>query len=296
MSDKSKARIIKSDVQYIYIPADSLEKFLRPSSPTIQHLARNDIFMAGLSWLTKGYRVERYHMSFHLLLYTLGGQATLNINASKCLTLHAGDLFVAPCNSSYTYWTERDWYIAWLHLSECARWDRLFGKRAYVREALWDHEIEQAMSGYIREAERKRIDTGNVLNYYVELMANFVSREMGDDDPAIMESRCVLNRIRDEIEKDLKHPWRAEEIGKIEYMSRKNLSKITVALTGLSPMQMVKAMRIERACELLVSTTLKLTAIAYEVGYMDQFSFSKAFKKYISLSPKQYRDEMRRKC
>lgn len=58
---------------------------------------------------------------------------------------------------------------------------------------------------------------------------------------------------------------------------------------GLSPMQYIQRLKMNQARRLLNETTLSLTEIAHTVGYPDLFSFSKAFKRMVGLSPKRYR-------
>lgn len=47
--------------------------------------------------------------------------------------------------------------------------------------------------------------------------------------------------------------------------------------------------RIEKAKELLLNTKLSLKEISYEIGYKDPNYFSRVFKKWTNVSPKQYR-------
>jgi len=54
-------------------------------------------------------------------------------------------------------------------------------------------------------------------------------------------------------------------------------------------MQHLTAMRIQRAQSLLEKTTDKLEAIAPEVGYDSALVFSRAFKRWVGLSPSEYR-------
>lgn len=57
---------------------------------------------------------------------------------------------------------------------------------------------------------------------------------------------------------------------------------------GLSPMQYLIKLRMEKSGKLLKDSELNVTEIALSVGYPDLFSFSRAFSKYYGISPKQY--------
>ena len=60
-------------------------------------------------------------------------------------------------------------------------------------------------------------------------------------------------------------------------------------LTGKSPLQYQAGLRIGKAKELLVNTSLSVGEVAAMLSYSDIFNFSKAFRKYTGTSPLQYR-------
>ena len=60
-----------------------------------------------------------------------------------------------------------------------------------------------------------------------------------------------------------------------------------------SPIQYLKSLRVEKAKELLISTSKTLGEITIEVGYFDENSFRKLFKKETSLNPVEYRNRFK---
>lgn len=59
--------------------------------------------------------------------------------------------------------------------------------------------------------------------------------------------------------------------------------------TGLSPTRWQRALRVERAKELLFSSRLSLAQIAYECGFADQSHFTRAFAAATGASPGAWR-------
>lgn len=59
--------------------------------------------------------------------------------------------------------------------------------------------------------------------------------------------------------------------------------------TNTSPILFLIRLKMQRACELLTSTDLPVSAVAAEVGHSDQFYFCRLFKKTIGLTPTGYR-------
>lgn len=58
---------------------------------------------------------------------------------------------------------------------------------------------------------------------------------------------------------------------------------------GESPLADMHRLRINRACELLASTSLSVEAIALQLGYCDASYFYRMFKQRTGLSPSQFR-------
>ena len=59
---------------------------------------------------------------------------------------------------------------------------------------------------------------------------------------------------------------------------------------GMTFIEYLIKKRMDRACELLMTTDLKSSEIAYRSGYNDPHYFSATFKKYMGMSPKEYRN------
>jgi len=59
--------------------------------------------------------------------------------------------------------------------------------------------------------------------------------------------------------------------------------------TTLKPIQYIQRIRVQKACELLESTTNSFEQIAFTVGYDDVNSFRKVFMKIIGLSPSAFK-------
>ncbi|CAG7614005.1 AraC family transcriptional regulator [Paenibacillus allorhizosphaerae] len=60
-------------------------------------------------------------------------------------------------------------------------------------------------------------------------------------------------------------------------------------LLGMSPRQYLIKLRMERASEMLMNTTLSITEISLSTGYPDLYSFSRAFYNFFGVSPTDYR-------
>jgi len=91
------------------------------------------------------------------------------------------------------------------------------------------------------------------------------------------------------IEKNLSDPqlsveFIAQEIG----VSRVQLYRKFKALTGQSPIDMIKDIKIKKAASLLKTGEWKIADAAFESGFSDPLYFSKCFQKEFEMTPSQY--------
>lgn len=73
------------------------------------------------------------------------------------------------------------------------------------------------------------------------------------------------------------------------YVSQWHLSKLINRQTGQSFLELLSIMRIDRAKVLLADPSLRVHAIAEQVGYNDVAHFSKSFKRITGKNPGEYR-------
>ena len=75
-------------------------------------------------------------------------------------------------------------------------------------------------------------------------------------------------------------------------MSRVQLYKRMVSLTGTTPSEYLRAKRIKRAEELIHSDELNISEIAYTIGFNNPRYFSKYFQEAYGLTPSQYKKKL----
>lgn len=73
--------------------------------------------------------------------------------------------------------------------------------------------------------------------------------------------------------------------------SRTHFMSIFKQHTGSSCLEFILQVRLNKACELLVQTSLTIQDITSQVGFSNQSNFNRQFKKYYKLTPRQYRQE-----
>ena len=75
-------------------------------------------------------------------------------------------------------------------------------------------------------------------------------------------------------------------------MSHGALYNKVFKLSGKTPVEFIKTVRLKRAVQLLLTKQFTITEIAYQVGYNDAKYFSKVFKAEFLVTPSQYMDSI----
>jgi len=81
-----------------------------------------------------------------------------------------------------------------------------------------------------------------------------------------------------------------DELAKKLATSRSQLHRKIKALTGKSTTNYINYIRVEKAKNVLITTTLQINEVAYEVGFDSPTYFSKTFKKLENVSPTIFRE------
>ena len=87
----------------------------------------------------------------------------------------------------------------------------------------------------------------------------------------------------------LDKPLRVASLGALANLSASHFTALFKEQTGLSPLEYLTRLRMHRACQLLDNTALSVKEVAMQLGYHDQFHFSRMFKAAHTVAPTQYR-------
>jgi transcriptional regulator GlxA family with amidase domain len=147
----------------------------------------------------------------------------------------------------------------------------------FIEEA-WSEDIANQVSRHFTH-EVKRSYTSTILRN---------SPQHYHDDESIIE-------IQDWIHNQYHTPITLEAISERFTISVRTLNRRFKQATGKSPMQYLQQVRIDNAKELLRSTNLGISEIAFSCGFGDCSYFSALFRKSISITPSAYRNLVRKK-
>lgn len=119
----------------------------------------------------------------------------------------------------------------------------------------------------------------------------------------MLEQKCQeeyirrIHKVQDYIQHNLGRSLSIEELASTAGFSKYHFSRIFQGMLHEPLAHYVNRIRMENALFLLAHRADKnMTDIAYELGYTDSAVFSRAFKNYYGVSPREYRKEYSKNC
>ena len=102
-----------------------------------------------------------------------------------------------------------------------------------------------------------------------------------------------IKSVLEYIEAHYKNSLTLEQLSQVAGMNAKYFCRVFRAITHQSPMDYVNFYRTEQAAYLLDSTDMPITNVGLDCGFEESSYFTKVFKKYKRLTPRQYRKNIR---
>ena len=94
-----------------------------------------------------------------------------------------------------------------------------------------------------------------------------------------------LQKICNIVEERLQDEMSIDDLAKIVYYSRVQVFRKIKSLTGQSPSRFIRAIRLHKALDLLLTTDHKISGIAAAVGFSDSKYFFRVFRMEFGEAP-----------
>jgi AraC-like DNA-binding protein len=109
------------------------------------------------------------------------------------------------------------------------------------------------------------------------------------DSEELLGKRSLIRDCIRYIEEHYPEEIRLDNLADRAYLSPEYFSKVFKRLTSQTPIEFINNVRLEKAKQLLASSSLPVTDIAYRTGFHDSNYFSRQFKKTTGFTPGDYR-------
>lgn len=99
----------------------------------------------------------------------------------------------------------------------------------------------------------------------------------------------AVERVIMSMREQLDHPFSLQEMAEIAVMSPFHFDRVFRDVAGVPPRLFLGALRLERAKQLLLTTSLNVVDVCFDVGYESLGTFTTRFTEFVGLSPTKFR-------
>jgi len=275
----------------VVVPRPVLEKVLK--DPLLRNLAPTD---AGYYPKAKGHTVAREHGAPEtIFIYCAEGSGWCEIGGHRHVVA-SNQLLAVPAFTPHVYGADRKspWTIHWFHAVGTNV--PLYLERLRVTK----ERPVVSLSGDVYlfslfEEVVEALEHGFTLKHLI-YAAHSLTHLMGSLLLHSEEHRYGAASLRDQIARSvefmkghLSEPLTVATLAALVNLSRSHYTTLFRRVTGYAPRSYLNHLRMQQAVQLLNGTDLPIKQISDQLGFSEQFYFSRAFSKMHNHSPSEHR-------
>lgn len=236
-----------------------------------------------------------------VLHFIVDGKGKFTIDG-QTIELGVGDMFILPKGKVTFYQADKKhpWTYLWVGFSG-SKAESILSKTQlleyyFCHSTLNSKILDQLVK--LTQFRDQKLDDITELQLIAELykllaflIEEFPSKAMSDSSILIQN---YIKQAKKIIHTQYGTSLKVGEIADKLNLNRSYLYKIFKEETGYAIKDYIVQVRMEKSADLLTNTTFHISEVANAVGFTDALAFSKAFKKYFSQSPSNYRKALRK--
>lgn len=229
-----------------------------------------------------------------ILQYTVSGEGMLEID-DKVTRIRAGSFFLIERPGEYRYWLPEDsnhWEIKFMDFSAAALpiWESIteaFGRVFSVNNSnevmtLWDEFYQKCRNNQITN-----IFDNSCYAYQFLLTLHRYLTTYGTKSPQYEAVQKSLQFMDEHFADNLT----LSEIAEASGLSTIYLNRVFKTMIGDTPVRHLVKTRVRYGMQLLHNTDLSIDTIAEQCGFQNANYFAKVFRKYLNVSPTDFRKQ-----
>lgn len=226
-----------------------------------------------------GYKTDYVFRPFWLIHYVISGSGTLELKGQH-YSVEAGSMFIVPPYeySSYQADTTHPWRYIWIGFE-----DNLNQLPGTFNTPVFHLPGAGAIFTEMRTCKQLENGRGAFLIGQLWKLVSLALESRRDAGKTDYVQKAILI-----METEYMNPLSIEEIAGRLNLVRSYFSTLFQRQIGVTPVQYLINLRLERAAALMVQHHILPSAAAAAVGYTDMSHFSKSFKQKYGKSPRNY--------
>ena len=243
------------------------------------------------------YRERPHGADQHILIYCYEGSGRVIIRKSD-YTIQPGDFFIVPMKMAHTYAADEKnpWTIYWIHFkgSISASIISLIQKQNDSYKGFIQYnQISINLFNEMYSQMERGYSSDNLIHSNMCLwhfLTSFIYNNKYNPEGKLNfkdETDKAIDFLRKKIDQSLT----LEEIAAAVNLSPSHFSYLFKKKTGFPPIEYFNHLKVQKACQYLLFTNLRIKEIALEIGISDSYYFSRMFTKVMGVPPTTYKEK-----
>ena len=212
-----------------------------------------------------------------------------NISKGQCFLINPGKV------SFYKADDLEPWTYYWVAFSGINAESYLlrsgFSESNPIISTFRNEEIINCFESMFKNSLNKKAGDILMLSNLYSFLSILTEDNLNDVNISNKSANIYIQKALELIEMNFSSNLSISEIADNIGINRKYFSKLFKEAMGVTPVEYLINFRLNKACSLMKSQNLSIAEIACSVGYSDQFLFARTFKKFIGVSPTEFRKQ-----
>ena len=241
------------------------------------------------------YRERQEGADEAILIYCMDGRGVIELERHN-IVLERGMAFVIPPSVAHKYYADKanPWSILWLHFKGGSLDQFPLAETEISPISLASPEENEMIQRYFMrlfEIARNGYTLGNMV-CLSQLLSTMLSEiYFFERETELKKVDRHLTKAVNYMYENLSKELTLEDVAVYIGVSKSYINLIFKEHTKRAPLEFFTHLKIQQACKYLRLTNMYIYEISANLGYEDQYYFSRIFKKVMGLSPKEYRKQ-----
>lgn len=259
----------------------------------------SNLFVTDIGYYPKAkfhFRERPHGADQHILIYCHEGKGRVLIKKTE-YAIEAGDFFVIPAKTSHLYEAGEDnpWTIYWVHFKGSTATqlvsliEKQTGLKSFIQHSKKSIELFNEIYGQLeRGYSNDNLAYANMCMWH--FLTTFLYNEKCDPLSG-QKNKDICDIVIDFLSNNINKVLTLGEIAGVVNLSPSHFSFLFKKKTGFSPIEYFNHLKVQKACQYLLFTNLRIKEISQELGIEDQYYFSRLFTKIMGIAPNDYREK-----
>lgn len=246
------------------------------------------------------YRERSVPISEYVFIYCIDGKGWFETDGTRH-QVYADSYFILPAGKPHSYGADANnpWTIYWIHFSgsQAEVYSSETGVLHCIKPAA-DSRISTRINLFdemygVLEKERSIESLRYAMTLFHHYLGSLRYLRHYRTTPDTVNDRDMVEAVIHFMNENIEKSVVLAELAAYSGYSASYLSATFKKRTGYSPQNYFNLLKVQRACEWLDNSDVKINTICHKVGIHDPYYFSRLFSKVMGMSPKSYRNRER---